>query len=287
MQPAVQVSSTNMARRTIDRYLERIGLDPDCTPARDRVGLARVQRAHVTSVPFETLAVAGDPFDRFEGEGVSVAIEDLYEKIVERGRGGFCYELNGLFAWLLDELGFDVTAVAARMIGGSGIPAAHRSTLVSLGSARYVVDVGMGTPTMRKPTPLPVAGGGADAVTDEAGVRWRAVPADRPDAAYLTQYREPGDDAWSDRYVFSTAPREPAYFAATREYLVTAPESPFTGDPVASAATERGHVKLRPDELIRTEGRERYVRSITSGEWDALLEREFGVDVDTLVEGTS
>ncbi|MFC3959365.1 arylamine N-acetyltransferase family protein [Halovivax cerinus] len=325
-----------MDNGTTDRYLARIGLDPASPPDPDLDGLSVVQRAHVTSVPFETLAVTGDPFDRFDGAGVSVALDDLYEKIVTRGRGGFCYELNGLFAWLLAELGFDVTPVAARMVGGSGTPAAHRSTVVSLPSGRYVVDVGMGSPTMRRPTPLPErdAGGrpvptddggtfdtaddggtfgttdggtfdttddgtpdasadGASPRTvgeeriDDAGVRWRVARVDRPDGDYLTQYREPGDREWRDRYRFGTTPREPAYFAATREYLVTAPDSPFTGDPVATLATERGHVKLRPDAFVRTEGRERYERAITSGEWDALLEREFDIDVDALAAGAA
>ncbi|ELZ10692.1 arylamine n-acetyltransferase [Halovivax asiaticus JCM 14624] len=290
-----------MSSPSVARYLDRIGLDPDRSPEHDRAGLERLQRAHVTSIPFETLAVTGDPFDRFEGAGVSVAIDDLSEKIVERGRGGFCYELNELFARLLDALGFDVTGVAARMVGGSGIPAAHRSTLVSLESSEYVVDVGMGTPTMRRPTPLPDEGGertdsgssdrpvtaAGPPQVDTVGVHWRAVAVDRPDATYLTQYREPGDDDWSDRYLFDTTPREPRYFGATREYLVTAPESPFTGEPVASIATDRGHVKLRPDALIRTAGRERYERTITSGEWDALLGSEFGIDVERLVNRRS
>ncbi|WP_265111556.1 arylamine N-acetyltransferase family protein [Halosolutus halophilus] len=267
-----------MVSRTHARYLDRIGLDPDRRPDRDGAALERLQRAHVTSVPFETLAVAGDPFDRFEGDGISVQIDPLYEKIVERRRGGFCYELNSLFAWLLDGLGFDVDAVAARVVsdGEPGLPAAHRSTLVTLSDGRrYVVDVGMGTPTMRRPIAL---SGDREGRVDEAGVEWRVVERDRPDADFATQYREPGDEAWTDRYVFATTPRDSSYFAATPDHLVAAPESPFTGDPVVSMATDRGHVKLRPDAVIRTEGRLRCERSIGADEWDELLDREFGIE---------
>ena len=72
-----------------ERYLSRLGFDPGWEPNRDLGTVARVQRAHVAAVPFETLSITGDPFGTHDGEGVSLAIDDLYGKIVERRRGGF------------------------------------------------------------------------------------------------------------------------------------------------------------------------------------------------------
>ncbi len=257
-----------------DRYLERIGVDPGGVDRADRETLERLQRAHVTSVPFETIAVAGDPFGERDGEGVSRAYPDLYEKIVERGRGGFCYELNGLFGWLLAELGYEPDRVAAMVLGDDGEarpPANHLSHLVAL-DRRYVVDVGLGVPSMRRPLPLD-----GEVRTDAAGVDWRVVPSDRPDADFLTQFREPGDEGWSDRYVFRDRRREREFFRASCEYLATAPESPFTDEPVAALSTDRGYAKLSPEALTRVVDGEERERSVDPGEWYDLLATEFGV----------
>ena len=323
-----------------DRYLDRIGRDPDAVAGADRETLRSLQRAHVTAVPFETLSITGDPHGPRDGEGVSLDPADTYEKVVERRRGGFCYELNGLFGRLLRELGYGPDRVAARVVndGAARPPANHLSHVVEF-DRRYVVDVGIGVPTMRRPTPLD-----GEVREDAAGVEWRVVESDRPDAAYVSQYRTPGGDAgdgrsddagdgegadeqssssprsttshedadgtssdepslanaredadeqssssprstashedadgWSDRYVFSDVPRDRSYFAATCDFLSTAPESPFTGDPVVTLATEYGHKRLTTETLTVTENGEKRERSVAPEEWHDVLETEFGL----------
>ena len=85
-------------------YLERIGLALPL-PA-DAESLRRLQLAHMLHVPFENLDIA-------LGRPIRLGLTTLYDKIITHRRGGFCYELNGLFAWLLDDLGFDVTYLSA------------------------------------------------------------------------------------------------------------------------------------------------------------------------------
>lgn len=259
-----------------DRYLARIGLAQGDVDPPDLAAAARLQRAHVTTVPFETLSITGDPFDGSDaGEGVRLDLQHLSEKIVERERGGFCFELNGPFHWLLEAVGFDVDRVAARIVGEDGTgrpPANHHSNVVDIDGRRYVVDVGMGVPTMRRPTPVD-----GEVVADELGYEWRVVESDRPDEEYLTQYRDPGRDDWRDRYLFSDVPRELRYFEATCDYLQTAPESPFTGDPSVSIATDEGHLKLSPDSLLRVVDGEESEESVAQDDWHDTLEREFGL----------
>jgi N-hydroxyarylamine O-acetyltransferase len=134
-----------------------------------------------------------------------------------------------------------------------------------------VVDVGMGSPMLRRPIAL-----GESNPPDDAGVDWRLVESDRPDAEYLLQYRTETDE-WTDRYVFDTTPRSLRYFAATCEYLQNAPESGFTGDPVATMATPDGHKKLKPGTFSVTRGGETEERSIDADEYHSLLEGEFGI----------
>ncbi|WP_231184462.1 arylamine N-acetyltransferase [Haladaptatus sp. DYF46] len=256
-----------------ERYCSRIGLDPNAVRDTDLETLARLQRAHVTTVPFENVAITGDPFGNRDGNGVSLVAEDCYDKIVEGRRGGFCFELNGLFGDFLAELGFDVGRRAAMMVsdGEARPPANHLTNVVTL-DRPYIVDVGMGIPTMRRPLPLD-----GETRTDDVGVEWRTVESTRPDSDYATQFRRSSDDEWTTRYVFRDVPRERSYFAATCEYLATAPESPFTGDPVVSIATDSGHVKLRPDTLTRHENGEERERSLSEDDWYAALESTFGI----------
>ena len=256
-----------------ERYLARLGLEPAHVQNRTLETLERLQQAHVTTVPFETLSITGNPFGDRDGEGVSLALPDLYEKIVERRRGGFCYELNGLFGWLLTELGFDVDRLAAMVItdGEARPPANHLTHLVSL-DQRYIIDVGLGIPVLRHPLPL-------DGTThaDSTGVVWRITESDRPDADHVSQFKKPTTDGWTDRYIFRDVPREMSYFEATCDYLQTAPESPFTGDPVVTIATDSGHKKLSPTALTHLAHGNADERSLAEEEWYDVLEREFGV----------
>ena len=92
-------------------YLERIRCSSEVYRASLEPSLPLLRTlhaAHMLSVPFENLAI-------HLGEPIALGEEALYDKIVRRRRGGFCYELNGLFVWLLRQLGFSVTLLSARV----------------------------------------------------------------------------------------------------------------------------------------------------------------------------
>ena len=124
----------------IDAYLERIGIDRP-RPATPEF-LDELIYAHQLNVPFENLEV----YER--GQAVSLAKVDLFDKIVTRKRGGYCFELNGLFFSLLQQLGFDVQPSMARvLIRPNPHPAiTHRATIVHFGEKSYLADVGFGGP---------------------------------------------------------------------------------------------------------------------------------------------
>lgn len=262
-----------------DRYLARLGLDPDGAWPPTRETLARLQSAHVTTVPFETLSITGPPGAPAGGEGVTLSVPALYEKIVERERGGFCYELNGLFGWLLAELGFEVDRIAAAVLGDDGDPrppANHHALRVTL-EEPYLVDVGLGLPKLREPVPV-----GGRAGPDSAGVEWRTVASDRPDADYVASARK-RDEEWRDRYLFTTAPRELDYFEATCDHLTSAPESPFTGEASVNVGTERGYKRLTTDSLVEVVDGEERERDVEPDEWTEVLEAEFGLILPAVI----
>jgi N-hydroxyarylamine O-acetyltransferase len=100
----------------ITRYLDRINYDGPLSPTAETLRLLQV--AHLQAVPFENLSIhANEP----------IVLEDqaLFEKIVRRRRGGFCYELNGLFAALLRELGFKVEMLSAGVANDKGVFGSH------------------------------------------------------------------------------------------------------------------------------------------------------------------
>jgi arylamine N-acetyltransferase len=95
-----------MDHETVVAYLDRIGVTAPA--ACDAAGLRTLHRAHQLTVPFENLSI-------HLAEPISLDERDLADKIVRRRRGGFCYELNGAFALLLEALGAQVSRVAARV----------------------------------------------------------------------------------------------------------------------------------------------------------------------------
>lgn len=131
-------------------YLKRIGysgpLDVDAHT------LAGLQRAHLLTVPFDAL-------DCCLGQPVTPAPEDAYRKVVEHRRGGFCFELNGLFGWLLTELGFRITFLGARVVLGDKLtaPYSHLALMVEL-DRRWLVDVGFGRPFALEPLDIDTRG---------------------------------------------------------------------------------------------------------------------------------
>ena len=86
----------------VAEYLERMAYDGPTDPTEET--LRRLHHAHLLAVPFENLDIHLD-------RPIVLDVDALFEKVVRRRRGGFCYELNGLFGWLLGELGFDATMI--------------------------------------------------------------------------------------------------------------------------------------------------------------------------------
>jgi N-hydroxyarylamine O-acetyltransferase len=264
-------SRTALGAAPTEAYLRRLGLAPETIASPGLSTLARLQRAHVTTVPFETLAVTGDLRGDRAGNGVVLSVPHLYEKIVERERGGYCFELNGLFHALLAALGYDVHRAAARLVSAIRVPANHHVNIVEL-DRRYVVDVGIGPPMLR--TPLPLDG---TPRTDTAGIEWRVAPSERPDAAYRVESRPPADADWTARYVVGDTPRPLHYFKATNDYLQSAPESPFTGDPTVARSTAEGYRKRSGTTLIGVTQSGRREQAISPDRWHDILEQKFGL----------
>ncbi|MEU4119947.1 arylamine N-acetyltransferase [Kitasatospora sp. NPDC028055] len=213
-------------------YLERIGVpDPGAPSA---AGLARLQEAHLRAVPFENLSV-------HLGEPIVLDPAALVAKVVDRRRGGFCYELNGAFAELLRSLGYRVSLLAARVFGGEqpGPPFDHLALRVDLDEP-WLADVGFG-----RFTRLPVRLDG------------RAEQSDPHGTALLRPYGDDGDlDVLLDgvpQYRIDRRPYPLADFVPTCWWHATSPKSPFArGTTCSMLAADGGRTTLNGTRLVRT-----------------------------------
>ena len=126
----------------VDAYLERIHLKGAKIPP-TREGLDRLQFAHLCAIPFENI----DLWDY--NKPIDYGIQELWDKVVLRKRGGYCFELNALYMALLQALGFEAYAVGARSVPyddrGIEPPFMHRMSVVTIDGKRYVTDVGFGS----------------------------------------------------------------------------------------------------------------------------------------------
>jgi N-hydroxyarylamine O-acetyltransferase len=248
-----------MDQAAADAYLARIGAD---RPARADLGALRdLQLRHLHAVPFENLSI-------HLGEPIVLDEQALFDKLVGRLRGGFCYELNGLFAGLLRALGFQVTMLAARARGrdGFGPPFDHLVLRVDA-SEPWLADVGFGR-FSHYPLRLDVAGDQAD----PGGVFQVAETADGD--LDVLQDGEPA-------YRIEQRPRVLADFEPTCWWHQTSPKSHFTRSLVCSRLTEQGRVTLSGQTLIQTVGSDRHEHTL-GGDADVLgaYRTHFGIVLD-------
>lgn len=248
-----------------EQYLRRIGYTATVKP--DVQTLHRLQHAHLLSVPFENLDI---------GLKRPILLDEtsLWNKIVVNRRGGFCYEVNGLFASLLNEVGFDVTYLNARDYHEDddtfGIDFDHLTLLVRVpnDTARWLVDVGWGD-TFARPLELD------NPDWQENGLR-----------AYKLESFRDGYQLWQRgysgklerQYYFDLTPHQfPAEYEATCLYHQTSPQSIFTQKRIISRLTENGRVSLDSDHLIITTNGQREEHLFENEEqFQELLQQYFG-----------
>jgi len=239
-----------MDHETVAAYLDRVGV---AAPARcDAAALRTLHRAHQLTVPFENLSL-------HLAEPVSLAEHDLIDKVVFRRRGGFCYELNGAFALLLEALGAQVSRVAARVFGEVGLspPFDHLALIVrpADGSGPWLADVGFGSHS-----DYPLLLETRDDQDDPAG-RFRLADAGAGDIDVLQDGRP--------QYRIEMRERSLADCVPTCWWQQTSPQSHFTRSTICSRLTPGGRVSISGRMLIQTQDGTRAEQQLETD--DALL----------------
>ncbi|HRB14595.1 MAG TPA: arylamine N-acetyltransferase [Nitrospira sp.] len=251
----------------VDRsaYLARIGYQGSVVPSMET--LRGLHLAHVLTVPFENL-------DIHLGRPISLDPSDLFRKIVISRRGGYCFELNGLFALLLEELGFVVTRLAARVLYGTEDvrPRSHQVLLVHLDGERWLVDVGFGGQGLREPFLL-VAG-----LEHRQGPDQFRLATDERGEHVLQCHIE---KAWTNLYSFTLDPWLPVDYQFANYYHSHAPESPFVQRWMCTMPTLNGR-KIFTEKLLKVRGPEGVHKLHVTSEVECkqLLQEHFGLIIN-------
>ena len=209
-----------MNARALDAYRRRIGDDGPLAP--DLPTLRRLHRRHMLAIPFENL-------DPVRGVPVSADPSDAFAKIVERGRGGWCFEMNGLFGEVLDSIGFAVDQVGAKVAADEPGEITHRALIVHL-EGPWLADVGFGFGPLE---PLPLREGATDLAggtfrLSKRGETWRLQP--------------PGEAPY---YVFVAAAQTQAAFDTASRVFVERKAAPLFTAPFVVRALDDGYISLR------------------------------------------
>lgn len=255
------IKTMKAANFNLQSYFSRIGFE---TPAvADFATLKSMMRRQLCSVPFENLDVQA-------GRVVSLVPEEIVSKIVERRRGGYCYEVNGIFAMALEAIGIPYRFVAARpMTYPVRRPKTHMAIVATIDGGQWLCDLGFGSFGIREPINLEWI----DREVRQGIDTFRLTRVSEHD--FLLQSQTEG--SWKNLYEFNLFPQEWVDFEPANFMNSTHPDSIFVRNLMVVLQTDSGKEVLT-SYYIKSVSPEGTVESkITPEEIPELLKERFGL----------
>jgi N-hydroxyarylamine O-acetyltransferase len=253
-----------MSAFDLDAYLARIGWQGPLEPTLET--LTGLTRAHITRVPFENV-------DVLLGRGIRLDLDSIVQKIVVRGRGGYCFEHGTLFQAALEQVGFRPTAHAARvvvMVPREQAPRTHMFLTVEVDGERFVLDPGFGGHTAVVPVPLREG-----TEVRDGSDRHRMV---RHAGEWVLEAEVEG--TLTPLWMATLEPHLPVDFQLANYWVSTAPASPFVNRLMLRTLTPGGRTSVmnRDVTVVRGSNTEKYQLADRKA-LRALLDEHFGFDL--------
>jgi N-hydroxyarylamine O-acetyltransferase len=249
----------------LDAYLARIGWTGSRRPTLET--LTGLTRAHITRIPFENV-------DVLLGRGIRIDLDSIVAKMVVAGRGGYCFEHGTLFQAALEQLGFSLTAHAARVVvivPRDQSPRTHMFLIVGINGERFVVDPGFGGHTAVVPVPLR---DGVD--VRDGGDRHRMVR--HPDGEWVLEAEING--TMTPLWMSTLEPQLPIDFQLANHWVATAAASPFVNRLMLRALTPGGRTSvMNRDVTVLSAGKAEKYQLADRQALRALLGEHFGFDL--------
>jgi N-hydroxyarylamine O-acetyltransferase len=193
-------------------YLQRLGFDAPPAPTLET--LRQLQLRHTGVFAFENLST-------ITGAPVLIDLASVEQKVLNGGRGGYCYELNNLFLTLLLELGFEARGISGRVVlaqpEGTWTARTHRLSLVIIDGERYITDVGFGGMVPTAPLLLDIE--------DAQPTPHESYRIEKQADGYMLRADVAGE--WRSMYLFDLQRQEDIDYTLGNWYVSTHPESPF------------------------------------------------------------
>jgi len=240
----------------IHKYLKRINFQDELSV--DIETLRKLHKQHLLTVPFENL-------DIFLGKKIKMDIESFFKKIVEEGRGGLCYELNGLLFSFLKELGFKVKLVSGKVLEDGSVYD-HAFIIATIEEETWLVDVGFGD-SYHYPIKLSIG------EVQEDDNRYFKI--ERYGEEEYELLRSMDNEAYSIEYIFSLKERELLEFEERCLYFQFSPDSRFKKNRICSLEKENGRVSLKDDKLTVTSNGNQVITKVEGEEEFACYLKEF------------
>ncbi|WP_337573485.1 arylamine N-acetyltransferase family protein [Phascolarctobacterium succinatutens] len=262
------INGRPMKKLQIQQYLRKLQLN-DFEPAVNLATLTKLQDAHLKYIPYEN-------FDCLNGKITSLKRQDMFNKVIMHNRGGICFELNGLYNWLLESLSFDVTSYSARFIDKMETYQLrrHRVMCVALGDKRYLTDVGVNSESPRVPLEITEGLIQSDGISQYKFTRsefW----------GWLLWQKERGK-IWKRLFGFTEEPQIDKDFITASFWCDAHPDSPFIKSKKLSIFREDCNITIRGNYLkFYLGGRVKYRYKINTGaELKEILWEYFGINVE-------
>lgn len=262
------INGRPMKKLQIQQYLRKLQLN-DFEPAVNLATLTKLQDAHLKYIPYEN-------FDCLNGKITSLKRHDMFNKVIMHNRGGICFELNGLYNWLLESLGFDVTSYSARFIDKMETYQLrrHRVMCVALGEKRYLTDVGVNSESPRVPLEIVEGLIQSDGISQYKFTRsefW----------GWLLWQKERGK-IWKRLFGFTEEPQIDKDFITASFWCDAHPDSPFIKSKKLSIFREDCNITVCGNYLkFYLGGRVKYRYKINTGaELKEILWEYFGINVE-------
>lgn len=245
----------------LQAYFDRIGY---VDGGSDTERLQRLHRAHITHIPFEDI-------DVYNGKILDITPEGLEKKLVFEKRGGYCFEMNGLFCEEVKAMGIEIYGVLARVAMGPGAFGAHshRMNLATVDGQRYVCDVGFGGDCFVDPLKLEL---GLEQTTH--GTTYRIVKGER--VQYSVQIWK--DGGFTDLLGFDDIPAIPADFDLSNFYTNCNPSSGFRNFIMLNRFTETGRYSMMNTMFTIYHGDQQERKILKWEEVPGVLKTYFGLD---------
>lgn len=252
----------------LNLYFKRIGYTGPTDLSLET--LKAIHHAQLYSIPFEN-------FDIQLGRTINLEPEHLFDKLVNHNRGGYCFELNGLFLMALKTLGFDARPLLARVhVSGTPSGRGHQLELITIDGEQWLADVGFGSNTPRQPLPLklnqPTTFDNQEVQLTEAG-------------DYGTMLQAKVKNEWTNLYSFDLSPVFQVDIEYGNHYTSTSPKAFFTFSRVGAFPIKGGAITLYNYTLKKTiDGQEEIIDLEDNESYLDALKSNFGIELDAPYE---